>query len=324
MVGGRRAFGYSADGLELDPIESPLVAQLYKRFLAGGTLTELTAWLNEQGVSTPRGLRWTVPSVRVVLANPRNAGRRGIRRVLDHKTGRRSPWHELIGAGVWPPIVTEAEWEIVVTILQDPLRSGRVNNSRMGNQPKYLLTNIAKCGTCDAGMVNSWTGRIRILRCRFGHHSRRADYIEAYVEEVLLSRLSRSDATELLAAKGPGVDVEGARAEAAVLRTRLAGLAADYGDGVLDRDQMRVASERIRSRMLELGAALVEVGQVDPVAALIGANEGLEEVWGAYPLSTQRAVVDKLMAIRVLRGRSGSAGRTFDPDTVEIVWREPR
>lgn len=324
MVGGRRAFGYSADGMELDPVEAPIVKLMYDKFLAGATLSDLAQWLNDQGIRTTRGLRWALPSVRVILANPRNAGQRGIRRVVDPKTGLRDVWHELIGKAVWPPIVPVTTWEAAVAILKDPTRPGRRNNPRSGNQPKYLLTNIARCGTCGAGMVASYNERFRLLRCRFGHHSRRADYIEAYVVEVLLSRLSEPDAADLLRVVDTDFDAEAARAEAAGLRAKLAGLAADYADGVLDREQMRIVSNRHRARLTELAAALADVGQVDPVAGLVHADDP-SKTWDSYPLAAQRAVLDELMEIRVLKGRAGSpSGARFHPDTVQITWRPTR
>lgn len=325
MVGGRRAFGYSPDGLELDEVEAPLVVGLYERFLAGSTLSELARWLNDEiGVTTPRGLRWTVPSLRFVLSNPRNAGRRGIRRVVNPSSGQRDTWHDVVGAAVWPPIVKIETWEATVAMLRDPSRPGRRNNAQGGNAPRYLLTNIAKCGDCGAGMVNSYTDKIRILRCRFGHHSRRADHIEGYVQEILLRGLVERDEQDLLRPRDPGVDVEAAKSEAATLRARLSGLAADYSDGVLDREQMRVASGRIRSRLSELGIALAEAGRVDPVESLVHAGRRGEDpttLWESYSLGVRRAVVDRLLAVRVLRGNPGSRGRVFDPDTVDVRWR---
>lgn len=318
MVGGRRAFGYTADGLDIDPVEGPVVARLYERFLAGASLADLARWMNDTGVRTTRGGLWAVPSVRVVLANPRNAGLRGVRRLVNERTGARSSWHDIVGKAVWPPIVEQPTWEATMAILRDPSR--RSGTSTHGNAAKYLLTNIARCGTCNEPMTHSGTGRFRIIRCRFFHHARRADLIELYVEEVLLNRLSKPDAVSLLTPVGSDVDVEAARAEAVTLRARLGGLAADYAEGILDRDQMRVASERIRNRLGVLGVQLAQAGQIDPVVALVEAGEDIGEIWDSYELSTRRAVVDRLLTVRVLRGNPGSRGRLLDPSTVDIAW----
>jgi site-specific DNA recombinase len=328
MVGGRRAFGYTPDGLHLNVDEAPLLAQMYDRFLSGEPLGSLARWLNTAGVTTPRGYQWRPQTVREVLANPRNAAIRGMRPVVNKKTGSRSQWHVEIGPAVWPPAVPEETWRAAMHRIKDPLRPG---NHDGVNSQKYLLTGIARCGVCDrplivggtktAGKDSTGKWRYRVLRCpSLRHISRRADYIEAFVEERVIGWFQGPGRVADPAVDGEDVDLEAVRSESTTLRARLRGLAGDYADGVLDRDGMRVAGDRIRARLSELDEQIAATGRVD-VTAPLRAAEDPAEVWDALDLSMQREVLRRIAEIRVLPGTPGRLhGLRFHPDSVEIRW----
>lgn len=323
--GGPRAFGYRKGGMELDPAEAPLVRELYSRFLAGAGLGELTDWMNRSGFTTPKGYRWRSSSVRVVLANPRNAGLRGLRPVVNEKTGLRAQWHEIIGPAQWPAIVDEPTWRAAMQILRDPARIGR-NNTLGGAQPQHLLSRVAICGRCGLHLHASSGGAgIRTYKCSSKMHLvRNALHLERYVERVALARLRRADAVDLLTGPSDMADVDGLRDQAVLLRSRLAGLAADYADGVLDREQMRTASTRLREQLAEIEGRIGELGKLDVLAPIVLAEDDAKAraVWDDYPVSTKRLVIARIMRITVLRGRVGRppAGAPFDPSTVRIEW----
>lgn len=331
MVGGRRAFGYIEGGLHLHPDEAPVLAQMYDRFLAGESLGSLTRWLNEREILTPRGNRWRHQSVREVLANPRNAGIRGMRPVVNKKTGTRSQWHVEVGPAAWPAVVSESTWRAVMQMIRDP---GRRGNHAGYNQQKYLLTGIALCGVCDRPLVTGGQKadvarasdrrlRYRVLRCpSLRHISRRADYIEDHVEERIVAYFA-GPAREALPAEGaPDIDLEAIRSESVLLRSQLRGLAKDYGDGVLDREQVKIAGDRIRGRLSELDEQVAAAGVVDVTSALRAAEDP-EEVWDAMTIPERRAVIRKVMTVRVLSGTPGRLhGLRFHPDSVQIEWRQ--
>lgn len=330
MVGGRRAFGYTADGLHLNPDEAPLLVQLYDRFLSGESLGSLSRWLNDNDIPTPRGNRWRSQSVREVLANPRNAAIRGMRRVVNHKTGTRSQWHEEVGPAVWPAVVPEETWRATMQVIRDPLRPG---NHEGFNRQKYLLTGIALCGVCDRALVTGGSKtdvarsltsrrRYRVLRCpSLQHISRRADYIEAFVEEQVLAYFAGPGRAALPSDEPDGLDLEAVRSESVELRARLRGLAADYADGVLDREGARIARERIQARLTRLDAEVAAAGAMDVTAGLRTAVDP-EEAWEAMSMPERRAVLRRIMRVRVMSGSSGRpGGLRFSPDSVQIAWR---
>lgn len=331
MVGGRRAFGYTADGLHLDPVEAPILAQLYDRFLARESLGSLTRWLNARNLSTPQGSRWRSQTVREVLANPRNAAIRGMRPVVNQKTGTRAQWHVEIGPAVWPAAVPEQTWRATMKLIHDPHRPG---NHEGGNRQKYVLTGIALCGVEDCGRLlitggaKGDTSRVtggrvhyRVLRCpSLRHISRRASYIEDWVELQIVGYFT-GPGRHVVPVDVPDLDMEAVRSESTRLRAVLRGLAGDLVSGVLDRDQVRHGTGLARGRLAELDALIAAAGAVDVTAKLRAAADP-EAVWFAMTVPEKRAVIREVATVRVLSGAAGRpGGRRFDPASVAVTFR---
>lgn len=344
MSGGRRAFGYTGNGLHLDEVEAAILRQMYDRLLAGESLGSLARWLNALEVRTPQGSLWRHQSVREVLINPRNAAIRAMRPVVNAKTGTRSQWHVEIGPAVWPPVVEESTWRAVMTLIRDPDRYG---NHAGHNQQKYLLTGLALCGAeedgqvCDRPMITGGQKvdvsrdekrkiRYRVLRCpSLRHISRRADRIEDWVTLQLIGYFAGPGRRALPVAPTVGVDLAESRAEAVRRRQALRDLARDYADAVLTREQVQEASRHHVDRLHELDAiefaAVTQNRQVDVAAELraTGSQAEAAQVWHAYPLHRQRAVLRAVATVRVLHGSPGRPGGSrFDPASVDIRWNQ--
>lgn len=323
---GPRAFGYLRGGMQHHSQEAPVVAEMYQRFLAGAGLGELTDWLNLRvKLTTPKGAKWRPGSVRVVLANPRNAGLRGLRPVVDEPSGRRAQYHDIIAPARWPGIVDEPTWRAVMKVLTDPSRIGK--NHPRGPRPHHLLSQLATCGRCGEHMISSSGGGARTYRCSSKMHLvRNAIQLEAYIQAVLIKRLRQADAVDLLRQERvDGEPLAALRDRERTLRARLDGLAQDYADGVLDRGQMRVAGDRLRAQIGEVQAEVAAAGEADVVAPLVLAQDDRAAwaIWSELPTSTQRLVIARVMPrIVVLRGRPGRPrqGAGFDAGTLQISW----
>ncbi|MFD0585202.1 recombinase family protein [Dactylosporangium darangshiense] len=88
---GRRAFGYTADGMALVPDEAEALRGAYQRLLTGRTLTGIARDLNAAGFATTMGGTWRHNAVRLMLGNLRNAGVRTHRgKEVGKDSGRRS------------------------------------------------------------------------------------------------------------------------------------------------------------------------------------------------------------------------------------------
>ncbi|WP_433038588.1 recombinase family protein [Actinomycetospora sp. CA-053990] len=322
--GGPRPFGYSADGMHLHPDEAPVLADMYHQYLADQSLGGVATSLNKREITTPKGHAWTYASVKSVLANPRNAGLRGVRRLRPGKDGRsglRERWHEIVGPAAWPGVVDEATFTAALNLLKG---RHRAINTHPTNSTKYLLSGLALCGVCGRQVVTGNREGTRILRCpSLSHVSRRADRIEEFVTKVLLARLSRPDAIAAFAPPGKEpIDLTAIRTQQAALQTRLSEAAADYAELAIDRTAYHAIRGRIQEQLTELDRQLVQAGQVDPVAPLLG-SERPDEVWADLSITAQRRILDRLMTVTVLPGSAGQPGGSrFNADTVRITWRE--
>jgi site-specific DNA recombinase len=313
-VGGRRPFGYDADGLTVRPGEAQAIRDGYDALLSGVPLARIAAGWNRRGLTTAqsgwkgdrRGVPspWAAYSVRMVLRNPRNAGLR------QHRA-------EIVGTAVWPPIVTEDIWRAAMALLDDP---GRRNSPRSA---QALLTGLALCGVCDKAGATVHRGRTRsgaaTYRCRtsMGHISRQADPVDEFVGEVMIERLGRPDAADLLVDQDKP-DLEAMRGEAVALRSRLDSLALDFAEGELTASQLRVATERARSKLGAVERAMADAGRVNVLGPLVSSGD-VREAWTVMDTDRRRAVVDALCVVTLFPPGRGT--RTFRPETVKIEWK---
>jgi DNA invertase Pin-like site-specific DNA recombinase len=311
---GPRALGWERDGRTLVPYEADLVRRGFELILSGGSLRSVVRLWNDAGLRTaprrsigspkdaPRvGQRWAPYSVRAVLRNPRYAGLRAVK-------------GDVVGQGAWPAIVADETWQAVKAKLEDPTRRNTPSTAR-----KYLLSGLALCGQCGATVNAGGLNRYgeRVYKCsRTKHLFRRAEPVEAYVQEVVLERLSRPDLADFLAADRP--DLSRLSIEATTLRTRRDQLAEDYAEGALTRSQLLAGSRRIVARLTGIEAALADAAQATVLAAFT--DGAAEVVWHGLDLDQRRAVIDILCTVVIYSPGQGT--RTFRPETIEIKPKE--
>jgi len=195
--------------------------------------------------------------------------------------------------------------------MTDPARS-----SHREGAVRHLLSGLAVCGVCD--------GRLQVQKNRgyLSYHCRarfcvaiRTIKLDAFVTGVVLERLSRPDALDVLADDAGRADVHAALAETAEKRTRLDG----FYDAAAAGELSPAALARIEARLVpEIQAAeqRARTARMSPILRQV-AGPDIAEVWPTLACSQQREVIDTLMSVRLLpigRGR-----RTFDPRRVEIV-----
>lgn len=319
-TGGRRPFGYLADGVTIHPGEAEALRKAYTALLTGVSLGQIARDVNAAGWFTPQTKRdgspstWTSQTVGLMLRNPRYAGLRGVGRRRD---GHGRPLWEIVGSAEWPRIVTEETWRAADAILSSP---GRRHGPHGG---RGLLTGVAECGVCaDGTTVHAGAaprGGNRVYRCAgsLGHFSRQRDPIDEYVSAVVVERLGRADARDLLYVDDRP-DVAGLRDELATLQARLTELTELHIDGTITTAQLRAGTERARLRVREVEAQLADAGRVNVLGPLIDGRD-VAGTWAALDTDRQRAVIETL--IRVVIHPIGRGRRTFDPTTVDIAWR---
>lgn len=314
------AFGYADDRVTIVEHEAEHIRAAYRAVLAGASCRGIAAEWNAAKIRTRthlpkpgkvnlrKGKKWSGAAIRRLLINPRYMGVRG----SSVGTGGRRELRE-VGPAAWQPIVAEETWRSVHALLTDDARRTTSTRVRV-----HLLPGIARCGRCGAPMRSHTTQRgYPAYTCSAARHlSRKTEPVDALVRAVVVERLSRPDARELLV-DGARSDAAPLRDEALALRGRLDALAVEFADGELTASQLRVATERLRNRLGEIEAQMSTTSRAPVLAELVGLPD-VAERFDALPLDRRRAVVSALMQVTVLPARQGPG---FDPATVDITWK---
>ena len=153
-----------------------------------------------------------------------------------------------------------------------------------------------------------------------GHVARQAAPVEDFIEKLVIARLSRPDAADLIAVPEGGPDVAALREEATAIRRNLEEMAADRVLGRIDRAQMLAATDRANIRLDEIGAEVEGAARENVLTPLVAAGNAAS-VWEDLDLSRKRAVIRALMTITLCSPGRG-ARRAFDPATVQVTWRQ--
>jgi len=153
------------------------------------------------------------------------------------------------------------------------------------------------------------------------HVARQAVPVEEFIEKIVVGRLSRADAADLVAVEETGVDVGALREEAAAIRRNLEEMAADRALGLITRPQLLAATGRAGVRLDEIGDELDHAARENVLAPLIAA-ENAAGMWETLDISRKRAVIKTLMAV-TLESPGRGPRRPFDPGTVKVTWRQP-
>ena len=136
--------------------------------------------------------------------------------------------------------------------------------------------------------------------------ARQAGPVEDFITRLVVGRLSRADAADLVAVPEGGPDVAALREEAAAIRRNLEEMAADRR-WPTTRPQLLAATGRANLRLDEIGAELEHAARENVLAPLVAA-ENAAEVWEGLDLSRKRAVIKTLMSI-TLHSPGGRAAR---------------
>jgi hypothetical protein len=158
----------------------------------------------------------------------------------------------------------------------------------------------------------------QVYRCRTSgcwKVTRRKDWADEEVSAYIIERLSRGDAGELLVDRDRP-DLAALAGQAQALRVRLDDAAAQFADGLIDGDQLRVITRRCRAQLAEIDQVRGDVSRAPVLRDLVGAAD-VGAVWAGLSLDRRRAVVAALVDVTFFSG--GAGARALLPGLVVVV-----
>ena len=252
--GGPRPFGYVASKASKAHARTLLVvddeAAVIRKIAAdildrGISLKAVLRWLAENNVATANGGQWSGRTLKQVLTKPAVAG-------LAAYRGQLKP-------APWPAILERDVWERLCERLAANPAPGGASTS---NEPRYLLTGIARCGVCGDGTTvrSNGAGTLRPrpngrltgqqgYECPTGHLHRNMRRVDEHVEALAIGYLDRCARQSLKPPTRKGIDVSALRAEARKLPERKSAQIRMHALGDLTDDELMAGVRAIRDRL---------------------------------------------------------------------------
>lgn len=303
---------YDEQGNPTKDSPAAIVREIYSRLLTGSSLRRIQLDLNDRGIRTKQGSKWSVTTIRQIATNPSYIGYRTVGVVGLSATERVKAILDDVETA-WPAIVDPESWWAVHRLLSDSrrktFRPGRAN---------HLLSSIVKCGECGAGLQ-------RITRKGTVHYacSDRActgivqTALDDYVEETLVQWLSDPNTVTDLTDYDDSTISGEARADAEQLRAELAQLYRDVESG---RVSAVVATSTEKGLLARIDEAEQRI-QASTLPPVLRGNLGAQaqKGWDAMNIEAKRLLIQSVADIRV--HRVGQAGRRGVPVGARVSWR---
>ena len=306
--GGSRPFGYEADKRTIRAEEAEVVRDCATRVLAGDSLRSICKDMNERGVLTVMGKKWSPQTLRRFLMSARVSGQR------EHKG-------EIVAKAEWPAIITARQTVQLRAKLGDPDR--RTNRTAR----RYLLARLLRCshcGTqlyarpradgsrryvCASGPGFGGCGKVTVV----------ADPVEAFVVEAVLHRLESPKLTEAMAKPSTDAKADDWQAEVERTQTQLDELAEMWAAGEITRGEWLKARPPIEKRQTTAKKRLAALNRTTALLPFL-ADSRVREQWQAMTLTRQQQIVAALLD-HVVVGPAVRGRNRFDHSRLAAVWR---
>lgn len=318
LYGYRRRYNETTGVLEAQEIhaeQAAILREMARRVLAGESTYAVSVWLNDQGITTPKGAAWVPVQVKRVLINPGYAGKRVFQ-------------GEVIGDSMWPAIFDDLTHKMLIAKLTDPARGAQRDSAI-----KHLMSGIAQCGVCGAATrvaknrgSLSYTCWVNAKRPSSGgsfHVSRLVSRVDTFVEEMLIDRLSRPDAVELFTRDDAKMDeLRHILDLVAEKRADLETFYAQAREGNLSAVGLAHAEQGLLPEIERLERRGRQIRLVPLLGDLINSDaELVAEKWSELEITQKReiirAVISKVEILKVGIGRRGYS----DWESVRVAWR---
>lgn len=293
----QRPFGLQFDGT-LQKDEAEALRKVYDMILSGLPLNACVRYLNDEAkLPTVKGNPWQPGPLRNVLLHTRNCG---ILSYLDVE----------IGPGKWEPIIDEATYRSTVRLLTNPsrLRAPAAIRSGQGGR-QSIMPGFATCSVCDDTVTTYNSLGYRLYRCRAGHVSARADFVDERAAALIFERFRRGDVVGRVSG-AEEVEVDVLRIDLERLRRK-----SDEYETMLDNDDMTLAQftrlNRANNDKIKVAEkALARAGNVgDAVQALLDVDD-LDTHWEkVLDVHDRHTIVSQFFDAIVIHPRGHGSGR---------------
>lgn len=321
---GKPKWGYAYDRERKlhvpHPEQGPVLADLYRRYIAGESVYQLVRWLNGHGWRTLEDGPWSD---------------RSLRRVLD--SGFAAGWfsyREQLHRGVHEPLIDADTWQAYL----DAREARRALPPRV-ERSTYLLSGLVRCAKCGRSMVAHWSdpglklnkrngkrypnGKPRLMyRCKAGKEIGpqacaggyvRADLVEQHVLDYLRAWAARVDeqarGKSVRAARQTMLEIEAERAarEAQRVQEALVRLQLQHAEDPMPIAVYRESKARLEQRVQDL----VEVAEAAGVASRRAHRDPARSAadvlsrWDRLPVTGRREILRGLIDCVLVRPGRG-------------------
>lgn len=289
---------------EIREDQAAIVREAARRIAAGEGVLTVAKDLEARGVPSPSGgARWYTSTIKRMVTNPVYIGKR----VHQGKVVRDA---------VWPPLLDEETFYTCTRWLSDPAR-----RTQRDTKVRHLLSSLAVCGVCDAGLSAQRVNWGRwVYQCKRGAHTAvTLEQLDEYITGVVVGMLARPDAIDLLGGSDRADEARAAAAEAAEKRARLD----EFYDSAAAGKLSAPALERIEARLLPEIEAAEKRADAVRLAPLLRdlIRPDAAQVWEDLTTPQKREVIRTLMGIRLLRAPYKGRAPWVPEQRVAIEWK---
>jgi site-specific DNA recombinase len=288
------------------PAEAAIVREAFERYTKGESHYAIVTSLNERGILTAPGNRWTITQLRTVLNNPRYAG---------HSLYR----GEIVGAGDWKPIISPEQYDAYVTASKS-----RRTPSTFSRKAASMLSGVIVCAVCGGKCYRVQRGdKLEYAYACSASHcvSMKQEPIDDYVREQVLRAI-------VVGPRGASQAVEGAasipklNADIDALQRRSDDLVESIAAGFTTYAKQKSALTKLSAQRAELAAARNNILASSAAAAIVndlastlfkGKQTSIEDAAKLYEqvatrfdsmtLGKQRELVRHYVAVSLGKGR---------------------
>jgi site-specific DNA recombinase len=334
---GRSPFGYGRRydersrkmiAQEPDPIEAPVIRELFERVRSGHSLRSIARDFERRGIRTRSGKVFSPQHLRVLATTAAYAGLRvhdseGRGAGRGHSPQPGTPGVTVVKA-TWEPLVSEATYRAVQRLLNDPKRV----TTRPG-RAKHLLAGIAVCDKCEGPIFATFRHEMPCYQCRKGCIRIQKADIEELAEGVILDYLARPDVHDALSrAEADNDALQAVRDELSATRARLAELGDAAAAGTISIATVIRAEPKILATITDLERREAELATPSALQGFINPGADAARRWQAAPMSARREVARLLLTpemigeLRITPRPAGWPGGRHVPAYDRVVWRK--